>query len=338
MKKVLSSVLAAGMAFGATAVTAFAAPVYEADNSTLANTVIGFSTGEKTYSLDLTQVEGKQEISFDLGENASYYNVEIDVKEGGKHLDAEYSKSKKAITVRPTVDTKLTEPADYEVNIEIVNRKNKDTIADGFSITGEISYDTIQMVDSGERYNNSKGVLYDFGSGTDNVEIYAGNNVTVKVNKSLRGVYNFDMSTDSIDELDNAFPDNDLEIVKFMAHPKFSNSVDVVFDISEGNFVYEYVDGKLRVPSEMKYDESEGYVVRTKQLGAYVVSVDELPEGAVEDNNADEEDKDNTTAGGNKPSNDTGKNNPATGASDMMGMAVALSAVSLAAVLRRIAK
>ena len=81
MKKIVTSVLACAMALGMSSV-AFAAPAYaEGSQEKLLNTVTGFSTG-KSIETDLTQIAGKVEVSFDLGENANYYMAPTAAKQG----------------------------------------------------------------------------------------------------------------------------------------------------------------------------------------------------------------------------------------------------------------
>lgn len=329
MKKIVSTVLATAMMFGMSAM-AFAAPVYETD-SQLKNTVIGFSGALKDYNVDITQIEGTVQIPFQLGENASYYNVEVEVNEGGKQLGAEYNKSKNAIVIRPNVPVNQTEAEPFEIEIEVQDRKSRDVIAEGYTITGEVSYDAVQIVEDEGRYNNSRGVIYDFSSGAEKVRIYAGSEVTVNVAKPTKGIVNLHLSTDGIDALDDKFFDNNLKVYQFVANPKFTGGVEVTIDAGSDSFIYEYAGGELRKVEDVSFDENNGYTIKTKQLTTYVVSDEELEVGMIDESAGSE-----SGSGGQAPESD--KNNPTTGASDTMGAVAALAALSLAGIGFAVAK
>ena len=305
MKKVVTSVLACAMALGMSSV-AFAAPAYvEGSDEKLQNTVTGFSTG-KSIETDLTQIEGKVEVSFDLGANANYYNVEIDVKEGGKQLDAEYNRSKKAIILRPSIGTKTVEPEEYEISVEVVDRKTRDTVADGYTMNGTLVYDKLQYAESGERMNNKNGVLYDFMDGEEDVEIRVDNNVSLEI-PSARGIYNLHMNDAGNESIDYMFSEHELKYYNFVAKPKFSSDVTVRLNAAEDEYLYEYLNGRLsKVKAE--YDERDGYIFNVRQLGTYILSDLPLAEGVVDE-----------SINLVKPEGSTGsgKDNPTTGASEI---------------------
>jgi hypothetical protein len=320
MKKITASALACALALGFSS-AAFAAPAYaEGSNEQLLNTVTGFSTG-KSIELDLTQIAGKVEVSFDLGDNANYYSVDIDVKEGGKQLDAEYSKAKKAIILRPDINTKTVEPEEFAIDIEVLDRKSHDTVAEGFSINGTLVYDQMQYAEGGERYNNKNGVLYDFMDGEEDVEIRVSSDLSLNVPHG-RGVYNLHMNDEGNESIDYMFSDHELEYFNFVAQPKFSSDVTVTLRAAEEDHLYEYLNGRLsKVKAE--YDGREGYSFSTRQLGTYILSDMPMAEGLVDESiNLVKPDGGSSSAG---------KDNPTTGASNLPSLLAASSLLSLAA-------
>lgn len=335
MKKTLSSVLAAAMTVGA-AVTAFAAPVYDPEGSqTLKNTITGFRGGETSAEADVTQMGGSVDVQFDLGDNAPYYAVEFDVTEGGRQVSAVYNQKKKAITIQPNVSPNQTEAKDYTIEFEVVDRKTSDVIADGYAITGTVAFDTIQYADSDKRYLNDRGALYDF-SGAENVEIDAGNDVTVRIAKAPRGVVNMRLTTDSNESLDYMFSKHELDYLNFVGKPKFSVPAEVIIDAPEALYLYEYSGDVLRKVPGAQYDENAGFVFRTKQLSTYILADHPLNEGIVDESknlirpvggNGN-----SAGAGGDTESKFPEKNNPTTGAAAADLNRMLLAAMSLTGV------
>lgn len=319
MKKIVTSVLACAMALGLSS-AAFAAPAYvEGSDEKLQNTVAGFSTG-RSIETDLTQVGGKVEVSFDLGENANYYNVEIDIKENDRQLDAEYNRSKKAIILRPDIKTKTVEPEDYEIAIEVVDRKSGDTVAEGYTMKGTLVYDQLQYAEGGERLSNKNGVLYDFMDGEEEVGIRVDNEVSLEI-PYARGIYNLDMNDEGNESIDYMFSEHELKYYNFVAKPKFTSDVTVTLRAGEEEYLYEYLNGRL---SKVKgtYDEREGYSFTTRQLGTYILSDMPLVEGMVDE-----------SINLVKPEGSTssGKDNPTTGASEIPAALLSCALLSFAA-------
>ncbi len=319
MKKVVSSVLACAMALGMSSV-AFAAPAYvEGSDEQLLNTVTGFSTG-KSIETDLTQIGGKVEVSFDLGENANYYNVEIDIKENGKQLDAEYNRSKKAIILRPNVKTKTVEPEDYEISIEVVDRKTRDTVAEGYTMTGTLVYDNLQYAEGGESMNNKNGVLYDFMDGEEDVRIRVDGDLSLDI-PYARGIYNLHMNDEGNESIDYMFSEHGLSYYNFVAKPKFTSDVTVTLRAAEDEYLYEYLNGRLsKVKAE--YDGREGFTFTTRQLGTYILSNLPMEEGIVDE-----------SIHLVKPegSASSGKDNPTPGASELPALLTACGLFAFAA-------
>lgn len=311
MKKVLSALLATSMMLTISA-TAFAAPQLGEDNS-LKNTVTGFEGGKKAVAQDITLKEGRVDIPFDLGENASYYEVDIDIKEGRGQVSAEYNKTKKAIVLRPGSDIELTGIEEYEIEIEVLDRETLDTIADGFSINGEVSYDNLQYVDDNHRYKNSKGVIYDFEDGASDVQIDLGQGITLHFEKTPTGVLNLDVTDERNDSIDYMFSKHELEYLTFASKTELDTPVEVTIETEEEGYLYEYAAGRLRRIPSSKYEENVGYVFETSALGSFIFSNMPLTEGIVNEQMNLIRPEGSTSV--STPSTD--KNNPTTGAPEI---------------------
>ncbi|MCI8443491.1 MAG: hypothetical protein HFG27_13355 [Provencibacterium sp.] len=324
MKKIVSSALACAMALGLSSL-AFAAPAYvEGSDEKLLNTVTGFSTG-KSIETDLTQIGGKVEVSFDLGDNANYYSVEIDVQENGKQLDAEYNRSKKAIILRPNIKTRTVEPEDYEIAIEVVDRKTGDTVAEGYTMNGTLVYDQLQYAESGERLHNKNGVLYDFMDGEEDVEIRVDNEISLEI-PHARGIYNLHMNDERNESIDYMFSGYELQYMNFVAKPKFTSDVTVTLRAAEEEYLYEYLNGRLsKVKAE--YDGQQGLRFTTRQLGTYILSDMPLVEGLV--------DESINLVKPEGSGSSSGKDNPTTGASEAPAALLASGLFALAAAALR---
>lgn len=335
MKKLMAALLATSMMLGIGA-TAFAAPVNGEDNK-LKDTVVGFAGGSKTAEQDLRGTEGSVSLSFDLGANANYYTVDVAVREGGKYVAAEYSKGKKSVVLRPTIKEDVMEEKEYEVEIEVLDRNTKDVVAKDFSITGTVSYDKIQQVEDGGRYVNTKGAFYDFGEGARDVDIYVGRDMHLKFDKTVKGSYNLRLSDEGNKSIDYMFSKHELTYYTFPSAPKFSNSVEVTLGADSGSYLYQYAGGKLTKVPGAEYDEDAGaYTFSTNQLAMFILADMPLQEGVVsEDQNLIKPgsgSSNGSSGGSSKPNAPSGdKNNPTTGAPDLMGLAVPAGMISLGA-------
>lgn len=161
--------------------------------------------------------------------------------------------------------------------------------------------------------NRVKAAVLDF----DNEFAY----VEVKLTPDSK--YEVASNTDYNKSVAKNYPEADLEFVKL--YGDFEKTADVVLVADEDSYIYEVVDGEL-VAVDAEYVENykfsngtkvDGFLFNTKELGQYAISDVELD---LED--AEEPAKDN---------NSTDKTNPAMGANDFVGAAVALAVVSVAA-------
>lgn len=149
---------------------------------------------------------------------------------------------------------------------------------------------------------------------------------TVKMIPEEEVVLNFSQAYDKdIDKAYNEY-DAELEFYNFKGESdEFSKVGELFIPADKDSFIYEIVDGEV-VEVEAEYvkgykvdgfSAKNGWVIKTSELGYYVVADDELVV-------AEEENKENTNNSGNKT-------NPETGANDFVGAAVALAVVSVAA-------
>ena len=145
---------------------------------------------------------------------------------------------------------------------------------------------------------------------------------TVKMYPEEEVILNFDSNVDK--DLVKEYRDVDFEFYNFNGtKDEFLAEGELMLVADKDAVVYEVVDDKL-VKVDAEYvedykvagvDKKDGFVIETAELGHYVVASEEL--------NIKEEEEDK------KPSSD--KKNPAMGANDFVGAAVAMAVVSVAA-------
>ena len=157
------------------------------------------------------------------------------------------------------------------------------------------------------------------------------------------GKKNLAYTTAPNDDLIDANPKANMNFFTLKARPTFNKlgQMTIYADGDVFKYIYEITtDGKLK-ELNAKYDKNEeGFVFRTRTLGSYVVSdreltayeeeVDEKPAEKPEEKPAGESDKPAGETSTQKP--DDGRHNPETGANDMVNVAAALGAVSIAGV------
>lgn len=314
MKKFLSTILASAMILSVAA-AAYAAPAYEGD--ALKNTVTGFKGGRVSWQLDLTQMGGAVKVSFDLGSNEPYLDVELEVNKGKKYIDAAFDRKSGSIVVTPDPDAPKADDKEYEIEIDVVDRKTKELIADGYFLTGFVTFDTVQPVENGRFYNNARGVVYDFGRGAKDVKINAGRGVNLVIPRTPAGIVNMQMTDERNESIDYMFSKHELEYFNFVSKPQFSEAVEVKI-ASDAPYLYEYAGGRLRKLNLAKHEQGEGYTFFTKQLATYILADAPLNEGVVNEQK-------NTVSGGASSEEEaatpaavpSGKPNPSTGAANL---------------------
>lgn len=121
--------------------------------------------------------------------------------------------------------------------------------------------------------------------------------------------------TDEIKALMKKNEDVDFDVVDFRGAPEFDFTQEVTYYIDDEDveyFVYEIVDGKPVAVKAKLNDDKDALVWKTRTLGTYIVTDDEIKAAAAETETDDKE-------------------NPETGSVDFVNVAVALGAVSLVA-------
>lgn len=122
--------------------------------------------------------------------------------------------------------------------------------------------------------------------------------------------------TDEIKALMKKNEDVDFDVVDFRGAPEFDFTQEVTYYIDDEDveyFVYEIVDGKPVAVKAKLNDDKDALVWKTRTLGTYIVTDDEIKAAAADETETDD------------------KENPATGSVDFVNVAVALGAVSLVA-------
>ena len=137
---------------------------------------------------------------------------------------------------------------------------------------------------------------------------------------------------DPIDEVEDKYYDLDADInyINFVGKPSLGTNATVAIqgDYSDQYYLYEYTGGKLE-EIDADWNEDDGvYEFTTSQLTSYVLSDKALV--AEEDEDTADDTADDTTTD-EEVTDDTSSENPDTGANDVVGVAVALAAVSLVA-------
>ena len=160
--------------------------------------------------------------------------------------------------------------------------------------------------------------------GASDVTVRVDNNVTLDI-KNGRGVYNLHMNDEGNESIDYMFSEHELRYLNFVSKPKFNADVTVSLFAGEDAYLYEYLNGRLsRVKAE--YDERDGFIFTTRQLGTYILSDLPLVEGEVDESiNLVRPSKPNGS--GNTGS---GKDNPTTGASELPALLSAAGLLALA--------
>lgn len=360
MKKVLAAVLAAAMSLSMASV-AFAAKLELTAPSN------GYSGGKGDYALG-THANGAQFLLTDA-DNRSEMDVKEDIiytwdddeavfffkVPTGEKLRADVNDGKISVSVRK-VDSKVADPLnlddkgnakkydeykitvtakygprdfdskDWTVELDCMNKT--------YFIKGKGAYSDTQEVTSGDRLTVRKSAKGDTSATTgaifnfrevldDEVRIVCNDYVDVY----FKGNYGTDKEnmrvvTDKIDEIEDFFGDIDVDYYDFIGTPKFATKVKVIIDGDPNAFLYEYNKKTGDITKVDATYESDGWSFTTKNLGTYVLTEEEYDEGNVE--KEDPADKEPTTT----PSE---KDNPGTGANDMVGVAAALAVVSLVA-------
>ena len=137
---------------------------------------------------------------------------------------------------------------------------------------------------------------------------------------------------DPVDEIEDMYYDLDADInyINFVGSPSLGSNATVAIqgDYSDQYYLYEYTGGQLEEIDADWNDDDGTYEFTTSRLGTYVLSDTALVAEADEE---EEEEVVDEVVEDEETTDDTSTQNPDTGANDVIGVAVALAAVSLVA-------
>lgn len=322
MKKVISLALAMVMALSMTAMAANIGlgPV-EGEDDAVANSGQTMFPGE-TYQYD-TRVGAA---------TTSNHRMKLDWEKGAAMVD---SAKMKVIdgTIHIVVELKenytIDEPKALVGTYSIITKDTKATAGTG--VFGGTVSNNVEDIDGGDNrddataievenntiYNMTSSGWVDFGGDGERLSSVL---VRLPEDKQVFAYWN----EDAIEEVEDKYYDldADIEYVNFVAKPNLGRNAEIAIqgDYSDQYHLYEYVGGELE-PIDADWNEDDGlFEFTASKLGSYVISDKELVAEADEPAEDDEPAADDTTT-----------QNPDTGANDVVGVAVALAAVSLVA-------
>ena len=201
-------------------------------------------------------------------------------------------KFKITFTEDVTVDGTLFEDGDTIITDEVKFKAEYDKMND-VSTDMEL---TLDECDDNFVLLNKDGELYD-KIGNDDFTLYFEDFAafTGKMS-SAQKVQNMYYSVDEIDEIVDAYPDVDFEMIQFLGTPSFTNTGSMTFNAIGGKDTTVYTfDGETLTPLDTTYDSTYGTVTAKgiKKLGTFVVASEVLE---VEEEEEPEEPADETPA------------------------------------------
>ncbi|MCI5800643.1 MAG: hypothetical protein MR014_00365 [Oscillospiraceae bacterium] len=314
MKKVLALVLAVVLCMGL-GVVAFA----DYDNNTLGTQKIEFSVMMDDTDLEaadlkasLSWEEGKEyfdKVELDDGDNAGEIEVTVKFKDyyGTDDIDVDFTLSLKKGSSKKDFTPENENEAVKELRIAVTfgwGQIEPQMDKDDDNVTVDSEEGLVVFDDE-----DAKFTTFEF----ENLEALS---VAGKMSKQEPvNMYLDTAVTDEIKALMKKNEDVDFDVVDFKGAPEFDFTQEVTYYIDDEDveyFVYEIVDGKPVAVKAKLNDDKDALVWKTRTLGTYIVTDDEIKAAAAETETADKE-------------------NPETGSVDFVNVAVALGAVSLVA-------
>ena len=238
-----------------------------------------------------------------------------------------------------TIDTQSTKDGEIAFELEL---KSRGTNSDFKTRTYTVKKQKIgHIVAEGKQYDNAMEVKAD-GTilDTDGMEACEDYEITwgedtlamfvVDIDDN-DGKKNLSYTTAPVDALIEANPEANMDFFTLKAAPRF-NKIGEMTIYADGD-VFKYIyevdkDGQLKEVNATYDEDEEGFVFKTRQLGSYVMSDIELVGAAIDEEVPGESD---TEVPGESDTTDDGRDNPETGANDMVNVAAAMAVVSLAA-------
>ncbi len=242
-----------------------------------------------------------------------------------------------------TKDTTPTKPVDVKYNVKLVRKSNNISV---FSQEVKFSYgydesndDYINDLDKGDivEIDNNRPVitkeqfnkiakLNDYKNVT-----LAGAGWQFTVNVTDETTKNMVFTNAGVKEIMAKYPDQDFKFFRFGGKPSFNSTGKVALDVSdivddyENLNLYRYANGRVYQLNASYNAADETLEFRTNKLDTFFVTDRSIKDGTIIDENV-------VSGGSNADSNvNTDKNNPGTGAGDMINAAVMAGIASLAA-------
>ncbi len=238
-----------------------------------------------------------------------------------------------------TKDTTPTKPVDVKYNVKLVRKSNNISV---FSQEVKFSYgydesndDYINDLDKGDivEIDNNRPVitkeqfnkiakLNDYKNVT-----LAGAGWQFTVNVTDETTKNMVFTNAGVKEIMAKYPDQDFKFFRFGGKPSFNSTGKVALDVSdivddyENLNLYRYANGRVYKLNASYNAADETLEFRTNKLDTFFVTDKAIKDGTVID--------ENIVSDGNSVNTD--KNNPGTGAGDMINAAVMAGIASLAA-------
>ena len=236
-------------------------------------------------------------------------------------------------------DTVVTKPVDVKYNVKLVRKSNNISV---FSQEVKFSYgydesndDYINDLDKGDivEIDNNRPVitkeqfnkiakLNDYKNVT-----LAGAGWQFTVNVTDETTKNMVFTNAGVKEIMAKYPDQDFKFFRFGGKPSFNSTGKVALDVSdivddyENLNLYRYANGRVYKLNASYNAADETLEFRTNKLDTFFVTDKAIKDGTVID--------ENIVSDGNSVNTD--KNNPGTGAGDMINAAVMAGIASLAA-------
>ena len=238
-----------------------------------------------------------------------------------------------------TKDTTPTKPVDVKYNVKLVRKSNNISV---FSQEVKFSYgydesndDYINDLDKGDivEIDNNRPVitkeqfnkiakLNDYKNVT-----LAGAGWQFTVNVTDETTKNMVFTNAGVKEIMAKYPDQDFKFFRFGGKPSFNSTGKVALDVSdivddyESLNLYRYANGRVYKLNASYNAADETLEFRTNKLDTFFVTDKAIKDGTVID--------ENIVSDGNSVNTD--KNNPGTGAGDLINAAVMAGIASLAA-------
>ena len=274
---------------------------------------------EDFYEADTLNVKGTAKIQKKTGSTIDDYDFNYKVKN-----------TSSSNVVKVDDDKILSAPS----NLQLPGSAASNIMVDGV----EVDEDEVTIT-----YPDFEGNVVDFGKGIEMLYM-EGEDWNYEVKMSDQGKIALKFDNDSIKSVARAADeDADLTFFNFPGRPKFDFTGTMTItlpDEDEDYYLYQIdEDGDLTKINAKLNDDDDALEFKTRELTTYVLSDMELDTDSKNDDDdditVDDDDDDDTNAPIEKPGNNTtggDKNIPSTGSEDFVGVAVALAAVSAAAV------